>query len=409
MCGVVIGDKTMALDKPTEQITEADLLELIQLHVAERRTLDYKLTLPGNSSDDGKEFVADVSSFANTAGGHLIYGMREEKGEPVELVGIDGDADAAILRLDNRTRDGVAPRIPGVHSFAVKLASSKWAIVIKIPKSFVSPHMVTLGGRSKFYARMSNGRYELDVDQIRLAFLNSESIASRIRDFRVDRISHIRSGETPIPLIGGPCIALHIIPIAGFGAGTQYDVLKLEANVNTLRTLAPIFQEFGEHKRINLDGLVVFPYRTREEKTQGYTQIYRSGVVEAVDASIFNSSGFIESAPRPLASQILEKGLIDAVVRFVGVLRSLPVDPPLVVMLSLIDVKGYSMALAGLSFHNMTVPFDRNVVMIPELLIESLDVNIPRKLKPMLDSLWNVVGERESPYYTNGEWTGRRG
>ncbi|HHT53507.1 MAG TPA: ATP-binding protein [Clostridiales bacterium] len=35
------------------------------------------------------EFWKDVCSFANTEGGYLIIGIREDKGKPQEIIGID--------------------------------------------------------------------------------------------------------------------------------------------------------------------------------------------------------------------------------------------------------------------------------------------------------------------------------
>jgi hypothetical protein len=206
----------VALDKPVEEITEKDLIELIDARTPELRTLDYKQCLPGTSDDKRKEFLADASSFANCVGGHLIYGMRADAGVPIELVGIPEDGDASILRLENMIRDGIAPRM-AVHSGAIKLANSRTAVVIR---SLAPPHMVTFGGTSRVYSRTSNGKYQLDVHEIRAAFLGSETTAERIRNFRLDRVSRVRVGETPVPLQQGPCTVLHIIPPSAFGSST---------------------------------------------------------------------------------------------------------------------------------------------------------------------------------------------
>jgi len=129
----------MSLDKSVENITEADLVSLIEAGTPELKTLEYKEALPEHSAGAAKEFLADASSFANAAGGHLIYGMRAASGVATELVGLQAEGDPTISRLENMIRDGTAPRIPGLHSFAVKLANSKIAVVIRIPKSFASP------------------------------------------------------------------------------------------------------------------------------------------------------------------------------------------------------------------------------------------------------------------------------
>ena len=51
--------------KDLAAITELDLKSLIENSVLEQKTLDYKKMLPGNSDSEKKEFLADVSSFAN--------------------------------------------------------------------------------------------------------------------------------------------------------------------------------------------------------------------------------------------------------------------------------------------------------------------------------------------------------
>ena len=74
-----------------ESITEADLLELRENEVGEGLLYDYKLELYGSSDADKKEFLKDVSSFANTAGGHILIGIAEEQGLPTDIVGVADD------------------------------------------------------------------------------------------------------------------------------------------------------------------------------------------------------------------------------------------------------------------------------------------------------------------------------
>src|SRR6266516_3540896 len=176
----------MPLEKSLESIGESDLRALIENQVSERKTIEYKRSLHGNSDGEIKEFLADVSSFANAIGGDLIYGMEAEAGVPTELPGLEiANVDAEILRLESSIRDGVDPRIPGIRSWPVKLQNSRAAIILRIPKSW-STHMVRFKGSSRFFSRTSNGKYQLDVREIRAAFLMRESIADRIRDFRAD-------------------------------------------------------------------------------------------------------------------------------------------------------------------------------------------------------------------------------
>jgi predicted HTH transcriptional regulator len=82
---VVCEAKVSRIEKPVSLITENDLLQLIADKESEGKTLDYKRDLVGRSDTDKREFLHDVSSFANTLGGHLIFGMDEKDGEPINI------------------------------------------------------------------------------------------------------------------------------------------------------------------------------------------------------------------------------------------------------------------------------------------------------------------------------------
>jgi Schlafen, AlbA_2 len=104
-----------------EDISERDLLDQIQTGVPEGVLLDYKRETYGGGDADVKEFLKDVSSFANTAGGHLIIGIDETGGVPTAISALDGDSDKELQRLENLARDGIEPRIVGLRMRAVPI------------------------------------------------------------------------------------------------------------------------------------------------------------------------------------------------------------------------------------------------------------------------------------------------
>jgi len=393
----------MALDKSLDELNEADLAALIATGTPELKTLEYKQSLPGTSDNDRKEFFADVSSFANSAGGHLVYGMRADAGVALELMGVDADGDSAILSMENAIRDGIAPRITGIHCKSIKLSDTRNAVVMRIPKSYAAPHMVTFRNASRFYARSSNGKYQLDVHEIRAVFLGSETTADRIRDFRLDRISRIRGRETPIPLLPGPCVILHAIPLTSL-SGANYDVISLKRNVKIHQTLAPLFRTFAHSSEINFDGVLVFN-GDHAQPSGGYSQLYRNGIIEAVDA-MFVAANEGHGLGKLIASQAFEDGLFKSIRGYLAVLKSLGVDLPILIMLSLTDVKGYTMGRKG----NMGVfggtPFDRDILITQDVLLDTYDVDVPLVMKPVVDEIWNAAGFEESLYYKDGKWIG---
>lgn len=54
------------------ELDETDLRSLIDDQVAEGKNIEYKSALPGNSGRNKKEFLADISSFSNSAGGYIF-------------------------------------------------------------------------------------------------------------------------------------------------------------------------------------------------------------------------------------------------------------------------------------------------------------------------------------------------
>src|SRR5687767_713544 len=133
-----------------DALTEGHLQGLLDNSVSEGRRIDYK-TAVGTRDEDKREFLADVSSFANAAGGDLLIGVEETAGVASKLIGLPkSDLDAEILRLENLARDGIDPRIPGLVTQAVDLAGGLSAVlVIRVPRSWAAPHMVTFRGLSR--------------------------------------------------------------------------------------------------------------------------------------------------------------------------------------------------------------------------------------------------------------------
>jgi Schlafen, AlbA_2 len=385
----------MSLEKPIEQIVEADLLELIENKVSERKTVEYKQALPGRTDGDRKEFLADVSSFANASGGHLVYGMKEDGGNPVEICGLDlPNPDATVSALDSSIRDGIRPRIPGLVVWPVPLGSGLKAIVIHVPKSFASPHMVTFGGTSRFYARNSNGKNQLDVDEIRAAFSLSDRVSERVREFRLERIAKIQSGDTPSPLKPGGGVVLHIVPLDAFKSPAKIDPGEASSLSNKL-PLVPLNHDFGGESWFNLDGLVRSSFSSSNKYFSAYIQIFRSGILETVDTDLLSDFGGMRRIP----SFLFEEAVIKAARDYTDSLCKLHVEYPFSLMLTLVGVKGYSLAFNDRSFALGTRSFDRDVLLIPDLLIEAGGSDFDTLLKGCFDMVWNASGWARSMFY----------
>jgi hypothetical protein len=274
------------IPKPIDEITEADLNDLITAGVAERKTLDYKQQLPEFNDAGKREMLADVSSFTNTAGGDLVFGMTENAGVPTGIPGVQiGDVDQEILRIDSIIRDGLSPRIRHTTR-AVPLANGRYVLIIRSERSWYGPHRVIFKGDSRFHGRITNGRYELDVTDLRNAFLFANTVTDKIAAFRAERVIALSNGQPLIPLAEGPKLVLHCMALESFGAKPQYDVLGIQA-VHVGRLIS------GE-ERINFEGRIFVAFG---DPSNAYTQIFRNGVIEAVRVGVLNGSQIVGVIP----------------------------------------------------------------------------------------------------------------
>jgi hypothetical protein len=388
------------IQKDIDQITEKDLQALIDNSVLERRTIEYKQLLPSSSDVDKKEFLADISSFANASGGDLIYGIIQDKetGTPERLEGLDiKNVDQEILRLDNLIRNGIEPRIPSLAIKPISLSNSRVALIIRINKSWVSPHRVSFKGYDKFYTRGSNGKYPLDVTELRIAFTLAETVAEKVRRFRENRISDVYADETPVPLYKGAKIILQLIPIISFNPAQRYDIDKMASQPEKM---APIC--CGSYNyRYNLDGFLTYSAGV-SEKSHSYVQLFRNGIIEAVEALMLNS----RNKELLIPSVAFEEELIRSLPEYLSILKTLNVELPIFIFLTLVGVKGYSMAIDRMRFFGYnTYKIDKDVLFLPEVVIENYDVNAADVLRPCFDSVWNACGfPRSLNYDETGKW-----
>jgi hypothetical protein len=281
----------MALfDKDLSRLTEGDLLALIEDKESEHKRIEYKRDRIGQGDTEKKEFMYDASSLANTLGGDLVIGMDAKKSVPTNLVGLgDIDADSEILRLEHTLRDGIRPPITGIRSIPVPLANGSFAIVMRIPKSWNPPHQVTYQNAFRFYARGSNGKYQIDVNELRSIFSISSTVADRLRNFRIERTAKIASGDTPVTLLSGGVLVIHVAPFSAFGVGATFPLQEAAQSAAGFPTMG---DGYTRRPQVTFDGLLVTSNSEAPPKPQrAYTQVLRSGVVEAVASSLARGQG----------------------------------------------------------------------------------------------------------------------
>lgn len=381
------------INKPLDKIDRNDLEQLLNT-VLESKTIEYKRQLPTPAYDGRKEFLADISSFANTSGGDLIYGIEEENGCPKSIDGVEIDnIDEEVRKYENIIRDGIEPRV-NFETRPVNISDKKFVLVFRVKKSWIGPHRVIYQGHDKFYSRNTKGKYPLDTSELRTAFNFSHTIIEQISKFKTERIIQVIANNFPVPLSEGAKIVLHLIPLESFSPGYKVDLTSIINNPIKLKLIY-----LGDiNARINLEGVLSYG-------TDGYAQYYRSGIIEAVEGCLLNRG----DGKKYIPSGLYEKELIKSLTEYLSLAKELGVNMPIVVFLTFIGVQGYEMP-TGSEFvrFERSEKIDRDILQLPETIIESYDTKSADMLRPLFDLVWNACGYPGSRNFDeDGNWIGK--
>lgn len=389
----------MPISRPDfDRIDESDLQELRTNEVAEGIAVEYKRETYTLLDADKREFRKDVSSFSNTAGGHIIIGMAATGGLPTELVGVEHDLDAEMLRLESLLRDKIEPRIAGIRMLPVRLANGRRALVIRIPKSWNPPHAVLQNTSRLIFKRNSAGVHEASVDEMRTMFTAGATLLDRSREFHRGRMQEVHSGDGPGPIAfggEGGRMLLHVIPFSAFSSETSLDLTLVS------RAFLPPIWCSGADMGYNADGF--YTVSAAVTVLSGYTQVFRNSIIESAAGDVRAKVGqkFV------LYASEAEREIAHKIERYMTVLSNAGVSPPMFVLLS------------GIRMHGTMVAADRPIAAQPSL--RKSDLVLPaitleaygakkdycRALKPIFDAIWNAAGYAASPNYgPDGSWIG---
>lgn len=407
----------MTVTQSTARHQAADVLRYVETGKSEDTTLDFKRELYDGSDSGRKDFVKDVTAFANSQGGHILIGVAEEEGAATSITPVSGvDIDNEILRLENLCHDCIEPRIVGIDIYSVAVDGGH-VLVIKVPKSWAAPHRAQSRKSKTFYQRHSRSISEMDVSQLREAFIGSSSAidkaASLSQQWRSElsrRVNREISRASPGSLVEETeshsrqedpnerdgIVVLHIIPIGSLADRQQFSVEQLEGHSTVFRPMMAM----GISSRINLQGVRFFHNANGREL---FTQIHRNGALEAVaEGLVYQQDGGRELLGSRIASEL--KRLLPGYFRG---LKQLGVTPPFFIKLSLLRVVNSTLATSGNPYWSHGTPsYGDNILEVPEVLLLDYPDDECRGLgKDLLDPVWNAYGlPKCTAFDEDGNW-----
>jgi hypothetical protein len=389
-----------------DSVTEEHLQHLVNERIPESKNIEYKQSIQYVTDDQKRELLSDLTAFANTDGGDLVFGIAESDGSAGELIGLKNlNPDDAVGKIENLLRDFVQPRIIGVHMKAIVLSSGNHALIVRIPRSFSAPHMVNHRGVSRFCGRNANGKYDLDVHELRLGFNAGEAYAERLRSFRLDRINRLVSGEAPVQLSGRHLLVLHILPLDSVRREGRLQTEEL-SQANQEYKLKPM-NSSGWGYSFNFEGLLV-KSNAGDRKASSYVQLFRKGFIEIVEAELLEPRQVRHDGPKAkiIPSNYWEQKILEAFPGYLKALDSIGIPLPYAISLSLLNVRGFRLYLsAAYTVHYDDSEINHEHLLTEEVLMESKDEPVDKLLRPLFDQVWNACGRAGSlSYDQEGTW-----
>lgn len=132
-----------SISKEPWEWNEEDILSMIANKVMENINLDYKATASlGKSDKRRKEISKDVSAFANSAGGTIVYGVLEnERHEPERIDGGYNSSDISGEWLEQVINSNIHPKIQGIRINQIDLPTqghSRVIYAVYVPQSLTA-------------------------------------------------------------------------------------------------------------------------------------------------------------------------------------------------------------------------------------------------------------------------------
>ncbi len=145
----------------------SDVKRLHTEGIDESDILDYKLQIL-----EDLKLVKHVSSFANTKGGTIIFGIEAERdgGPPKNIQGIP-EAEIKKERTEQVILGNIHPRLAvSVKKIVHEESAGNAFLVIDIPDSYLKPHMVTRDGEHRYYVRRNFQAEPMDEIEVADAY-----------------------------------------------------------------------------------------------------------------------------------------------------------------------------------------------------------------------------------------------
>lgn len=369
------------IEHPLDQITLEHIEALVTYQRSESRTLDFKEAFPAADHKGVRDFLADVTAFANTDGGDIVIGVREDNnGVAAEVVGIDrAGLDQELRRVEDQLRALVDPRVPQFTVCELAKPDGRVVLVMRVGASLIAPHRVAHDRSSRFFRRANRSNHEMSTAEIRQAFAASQDFPNRIRDLHHKAVEAISGKDMPIRIVDRPTLILTVAPLS---------VLREARDIPVSQDYAvlPPGAMGGIHFLVGLEGLIVLVDVDEGQGASSWAVNHRLGYVDLAWTIGREVNGKKIIWPKSVVDH-----LPGAVRSTIARLRHYGIEGPWIVMVTLTGIKDYGMIIGD---GYPVGPAWQDTAYLGEIVDDAM---ADEATQPLVNGFWRLFGVDQPP------------
>lgn len=374
---------------PFEDINENDILFLIDNKISEGKNLDFKARFHKKPTDsEKKELSKDLSSFANSDGGDLVFGICEKNGQADSLsddIGVSLD-EVEKVKEDflRRSYDIVEPPILNIKFKHINV-DGKLIIIIRVEKSFNAPHRAN---DRTYYFRLEKESKPMPTDQLRRLFFEGVNLEKDIKQFHLERINTYRDGLSVVTIVNEPKLVFHFVPVGSYLNNIKYEIGRSNFGLH------PSQMSSSSNMIPTIDGVMSYPGASNNIKdVRSCSVLFRNGICEIITKINYRIATLNNIKYKMLFLKDIEDNIDEAVRKSFNVMNALDVQGPYYILCSLFDVERCS-ANYDYSGDYPVVRLRQNLLSYPILKLERLDSNEEtlEDVNSIYKLIWNTFG-----------------
>lgn len=220
------------------------------------------------------------------------------------------------------------------------------------------------------------------------------------RAWRKKRVKKIKKNNGHYQIAQGPTQVVHFIPLL---LERPIDITSRTPKEQLASITGPS-DGMNEIRRINAHGWIKSKQESSSTEKRSYIQLYRTGRIEAVTLIASRSS-----QPNIIASQILDKEILQLIDQCLTALKVLNVSLPILITASYHNIAGQT--LAGKNYDHWGADKEyysilKNSIPHREIILSNWPAQseIPKLFSDIVNLPWNASGHAKSHYYeSNGD------